>query len=171
MIRKILLLLAGGLITMLLAWAALTAVRLLNSNSASSIGLSGVLDAGRVNPGSGKKTEGISITFDPAPELPPQAADLIGTVTSIQDNSIFVVMTTKGSDSTSPPQEVVVVKETQLYRDATLDNQPPPSQSEHLQQVVQSTTLSQVSPQNVVEVWGQKRGERWTADVIVVHDR
>jgi hypothetical protein len=159
----------GVLVVALLAAAAFTASRLLNAGTPGSAGSGAAPDYGRVNPGSGKKA-GVSITFDPAPELPKQLADLIGTVTQTKDNSIYVVTMTKGSDAVTPPQEVVVVRETRIYRDATLDNQPP-SQSQHLQQVVETIPVTRISAQNVVEVWGQKRGERWIADVVVMHDR
>ena len=159
-----------GSVVLLLAAAAFFAVRLINARPTSTAGQSGVLDAGRVNPGSGKKP-GVSITFDPAPGLPGRAADLVGTVTRTQDNSVFVSPMSKLSSAQPPPEEVVVVKETKLYRDATLDNQPPPSQSAHLQQVVEQIPVTRIAPQNVLEVWGARRGERWIADVIVVHDR
>jgi hypothetical protein len=76
----------------LLAGAAFMAARLLNSNTADG---PNALLSGLGGPGGSAKAFRIEMT--PAPEMPKTRADLVGSVTSLKDNSIFVSATAKGS--------------------------------------------------------------------------
>jgi len=188
------------LVVALLAGAAFMAARLLNTNANS--GGPGLPLAGLGGPGGSGKTS-IQIQMTPAPELPTARADLIGQVTSIQDNSIFVSEMSKasgggnmvivgkdisgsgGSSNDSGPSteqaaptpsgpvtEVVVSQSTVIYRDTTMNSVPRPqpgsSTNMTVQQTVELTDVSSIAQDNLVQVWGQKRGDRLIADTIVV---
>jgi hypothetical protein len=141
----------------------------------------------------------MKIEMTPAPEVPITRADLVGQVFNIKDNSLFVSdmargggaegqtvviaggAVTSGGPSTTdngptatpsgPLTEVVVSKETLIYRDASMDNIPKPSDSGgsvSVQQKVSLVDITQITPNSMVQVWGQKRGDRLIADTIVV---
>ncbi len=187
----------------LLAGAAFMAVRLLTTK-ASANGPGASL-AGLGGPGGGKAS--IQIQMTPAPELPSARADLVGQVTNIQDNSIFVAEMSKssgdganvvivgkavsgsGSSNDSGPStdsgnqaaaptpsgpvtEVVVSQNTTIYRDTTMNSVPRPqpgtSTNIGVQQVLEPADISSISDSSMVQVWGQKRGDRLIADIIVV---
>ena len=112
-------------------------------------------------------------------------------MTGIQDNSIFVAPMNKGGvvyssgqdggerimqapTPSGPSTEVVIAKETKIYRDVSLEDIPKPSANSgsgevKVQQKVEPATLAEVST-NIqhVQVWGQKRGERLVADVVLI---
>ncbi len=192
----------GMLLLALLAGAAFMGMRLINARASSQglpgAGGGGMLQlSGKGGPGGGKMSIQIQIT--PAAELPRSSPDFVGQVSSIQGNSIYVVQMNQfsGGPSTSssggqsdsgggsttsdgvptqsangPTIEVVVTKETVIYRDQTMEDVPKPSgsgsQSIGMQQKVELADISQVVQDYMVQVWGQKRGDRLIADVIVV---
>ncbi len=199
--KKILFGIGGLLLLALLAGAAFMGMRLVNARASSEglpgAGGGGMLQmAGKGGPGGGKVSIQIQIT--PAPELPQSSPDFVGEVKSIQGNSIYVAQMNKfsGGPSTSssgqsesgdgpttsdgvptqsangPTIEVVVTKETVIYRDQTMEDVPKPSgsgsQSIGMQQKVELSDISQIAQDYMVQVWGQKRGDRLVADVIVV---
>jgi len=154
-----------SVVVLLLAGAAFMGLRLLNGKSIALADIVGSI-SGNFKNGKGSP---IQITFDPAPELPKSSQDLVGEVTGLQDNSVFVAVKNKTDAQTAPPVEVVLTRDTKIYRDATLDNLPPPTQSRRMQQVVDLVDRSQLAETDILEIWGQKRGERLNAEVIVIH--
>ncbi len=153
----------------LLAAAVFLAVRLLNAKA--SAGGPGMPPAGAGGPGGTV----FMLKLTPAPELPLVHADLGGVVTRIQDNSLFVTETTHQSTDappSGPVTEVVVSQKTTIYRDTTLDSVPAPQPGTTtnlgVQQVVEPAVVSSISTDSFVQVWGQKRGDRLNADVILV---
>jgi hypothetical protein len=200
--KKILIGFGAVLAVALLAGAVYMGVRLLNTN-ANGGGLNLPI-AGLGGPGGGNANS-FQIQMTPAPEMPTAHADLVGQVTSIKDNSIFVSEMSKasgggtnvvivgktisggsgpstdsGSPSTNdvsptpsgPATEVVVSQSTVIYRDTTMDSMPKPqpgsSVSTSVQQVLEPADVSSISADSMVQVWGQKRGDRLIADTIVV---
>jgi len=153
----------------LLAVAAFLAVRLMNSSASGSNSLLAGLGGG------GDTHVQFMVRLTPAPELPVVHPEKIGIVASVQDNSIFVSSATnQSSDAPTPPgpyTEVVVSKDTKIYRDITLDNVPPPPSGTTdlaLQQVVEPADLSSITPNSFVNVWGPTHGSRLVADTILV---
>ncbi len=71
-----------------------------------------------------------------------------------------------------PVTEVVVSQSTVIYRDTTMNSVPRPqpgsSTSIGVQQVLEPADISSISDSSLVQVWGQKRGDRLIADTIVV---
>ncbi len=154
----------------LLAGAVFLAVRLVNSIVS---GKSPGILAGMGGPNNSHVEFMIKLT--PAAELPIVHPDLTGVVTRIQDNSIFVTEAahvSTGSAPSGPITEVVVSQKTLIYRDTTLDTvpSPQPGTTSNLgaQQVVEPADLSSISSDSFVQVWGQVRGDRLTADTILV---
>ena len=189
--RTVWIVLGGVLLVAVLAGAAFMAMRLLNVKTAGTTGLlplAGPL--GGAGGGKGPVMQSIRINMEPAPELPQQAPDFGGQVTGIQDNSIFVAPMNKGGvvyssgqdggekimqapTPSGPSTEVVIAKETMIYRDVSMEDIPKPSansgsQEVKVQQKVEPATLAEVSTDSFVQVWGQKRGERLVADVVVI---
>ncbi len=166
--RKILIGIGSGLGVVLLAIAAFMAVRLLNA-SASTSG-PGIPPGGSRGPGKGATVFMLRLT--PAPELPVTHADLEGDVTNIQDNSIYVSNRPNNSVPAGPVTEVVVSQKTKIYRDITLDTVPTPQSGTTTnlgaQQVIEPADVSSISTDSHVQVWGQMRGNRLNAEVVLV---
>ncbi len=177
------------LIIALLAGGAFMAMRLLNTKTpetAGGMGGGGNLGLhvqGAGGPAGGAKS--FSIKLIPSKDLPQQKADISGMVVRTQDNSFFVgemnqmmVSNVNGKISTSPTPtgpytEVVVSKETKIYRDITMESMPDPSKisgnTTEVEQKLEAGTLSDVVAGNSnIQVWGQKRGDRLIADIVVV---
>jgi hypothetical protein len=148
-----------------------------------------IFKSGGGGPGGQMSANGKSTMFSITPSslLPKQAADLSGQVVSVKDNSIFVgqtdkfqMLVTNGQvqqqpTPSGPTTEVVVSKDTKIYRDVTMENMPTPSASSsggtlQLQQQLADADISAVTANSstFVQVWGQRRGDRLNADVIVV---
>jgi hypothetical protein len=199
--KKVFISIGAVLVVALLAGAAFMAARMLGAGGPA--GSNGPLGALLGSPG-GKGNFAMSIQITPAAEIPKAHADIVGQVTRIKDNSIFVAEFSKsggggaglsisigsasaaGGDGPStsdggpaatatpsgPLTEVVVSKDTVIYRDTTMDNVPKPSGSGStsltMQQVVEPADISQIAENYMVQVWGQKRGDRLIADTIVV---
>ncbi len=136
-------------------------------------------------PGGGQT---FSLNLIPAPELPKTTADLRGMITSVQNNSIYIAQADKmmfavqangqvaAPTPSGPSTEVVVSKDTKIYRDTTMDNMPKPSgnsspdKPQQIQQTLQLVDISAVTAGNgaAAQVWGQRRGDRINADIIVI---
>jgi hypothetical protein len=130
--------------------------------------------------GGGERTFALDIT--PAEELPKTEPESRGLFVERKDNSIFigtgdikVMISDAGGDAepavdtdySGDKVEVVISNDTIIYRDATeLDPEDPGAT---VQQVVELSTIDDISPQSSISVWGRKAGDRIIADVIVFH--
>jgi hypothetical protein len=181
--RNIYWIIGGVLIVVLLAGGAFMAMRLLNARAQGPLGMGG--GGGMLQFNSGGKSQSVMIKQIPAPELPKQAADLRGQVASVQNNSIYVAQQDKirvavingqvqqQPTPSGPSTEVVVSKETKIYRDVTMDDMAKPApgasgSTMQVQQKVEAADISAITPNSFVQVWGQRRGDRLNAEVIVV---
>ena len=182
--KRTIFIIAGAVVVVaLLAGGAFMGMRQLNVRTQFGGGGPGL----PMVPGGGKG--GVSVMFKqvPAPELPKQAADLRGMVTSVKDNSVYVapmdnvkVAVINGvqqqmSTPTGPSTEVVVGKDTKIWRDVTMESMPNPpigagnsGSPVQVQQKVEPADISAITPNSFVQVWGQRRGDRLNADTIVV---
>ncbi len=190
--KKVWFAIGGVSLVALLAAGAFFGIRLLRNGLTGGNALHGPISLGGGGPGSGQISVMIQLT--PAPELPTQRADLSGLVVNIKDNSLFVqvqngpvaiqasnsssdgpgsgpsVNSSPTQDPTAPTTEVVVNENTRTYQDTTMDaQQAPQSSGEYaMQQKVEEISVGQVAKDQHVQVWGQKRGDRLIAEVIVV---
>jgi hypothetical protein len=171
-------LIIGGVIALviLLAGAAFVGGRLLNRHAnGSDNGVS-------ISNGPGGQQEVRVITqLEPAKELPATAPDARGLFASRKDNSIFVTlgdhfMTTISADGSvsiqadgnSQQLEIVVTTDTKVYKDVT---QPPDVKSVptdgKVQQQVAPGAIDEISTNSFISAWGDKRGDRLIATVLV----
>jgi hypothetical protein len=161
--RRISLSIGVILVVALLAGAAFMAIRLLNAGAPGRGGSILALPSGQKG---GKLALSYAVT--PPAEVPPGRPDAVGQVTDVKDNHIFIVAQDK-SQTAPLPQEVLVVAETRILRDTTGDRQPPPAGVISVQETVAQSSLGQIARSDLLEVWGERRGSRLIASVIVTH--
>jgi hypothetical protein len=177
--RRTGLVIALGLLALLLIAAAVVGGRLLAKNQAAETGPEppGIAFAG------GVLAEGEGINLDdiqPAPELPERQADVFGLFVSQSDDTLvigtgntMVFMSSEGgSPETSydgPAVEVLVTNQTQLYEDITeISFDTDASNIQEQVQLVES--LGDLEDGTMVRVWGQQRGDRLIAEIVVYRD-
>lgn len=168
-----------AVVVIVVAAAAFVGGRLLNGQ-AGPLGFSPL--------GNGGSMMAMSVNMLPAPELPTTQPEATGTFAERKDNTLtiqtfsmdaggggIVVSSVSGeggpvtsSGNEGPKVEVVVTRETKIYRDATEMNMEPPKSNETttVQQVVEPGTLDDLKSNVMVMVWGRKNGDRIIADVI-----
>jgi len=134
-----------------------------------------------------------AIDMELAPELPTTQPEADGSLIERQDNTLIlqtyslevgsgggVIVSSGAADSGTgesinvetgndgPKVEVVITKETKIYRDATQFNlDAASSESQEIQQVVEPSSLDELGKNAMVTVWGRKNGDRIIADVIL----
>ena len=187
--KTLLLIISALMLVAILTAAAFLAGRLMNRKPSSQQPqiLGGTVGDGPFTIAGGLESSGvvvgeqtIGLDFQPAKELPTTPPVTAGLFTRRLDNSIFVgtgmsvsVMTADtGGDAQSPvtsydgPEvEVVITKETLIYRDVTKFDLENPSAA--VQQELEPGSLEDLNSQNMVSVWGQKTGDRLVAEVIL----
>lgn len=172
-------LIIGGVIALivLLGGAAFVGGRLLNNQPAQAGGPGGLMIKG--GPGGGGQA--VSLEIESAKELPEAKPDAMGIFAERKDNSIFVTIGTKfmvqvdkngtvntQTDGNGDKLEVVVTGDTKFYKDVTeasLDG-PPPADGK-VQQKVAPGSLDEIGSNSFVSAWGEKRGDRVIATVLM----
>ncbi len=184
MITVVLLLLAGG---------AYTATQLL-AGSGQPITIGGGGGSGgrtmqSVRIGNSGVPVSIQTTILPAAELPDEEASASGIVLDRQDDTLTVgtggielsveveVDPSTGQEARSvvpstngPELEVVLTRDTLLYLDMTDVAGQMPDQSGEVtitQEIRPITDSSQIETQMEIQVWGERRGDRIVADIVV----
>jgi hypothetical protein len=132
-----------------------------------------------VSSGQEETTVVSNLEMEPSAELPKTHADAIGILITRQDNSLLLgtgQITNKpvvGSDNSvtaersynGPVVEVVATHDTRIYCDVTDLELAFTSGSGH--QVVEPGSLDQIGKNKTVVVWGERRGDRLIASVIL----
>ncbi|MCB9079997.1 MAG: hypothetical protein H6631_20525 [Anaerolineaceae bacterium] len=180
------LIIIGGFIALaLLAGGAFMAARLLSAGDSAASGGPGNINIVAEDGGGGAFA--MSLDIKAAPELPPTPPETGGVFVRREDNSIFVgtgeieVMAEAENDGppalnvnfSGPVLEVVVTRETTIYRDET--EFPTPSQASSGEQTVQQVvaevdSLNELGPNTKnaeLQVWGNRSGDRVVAQVVV----
>ena len=169
-------LIVGAVIAVIvLAGAAFVGGQLLNRSNAPAGSDVMVME------GPGGQTT-VNLQIEPAKELPPAAPDVVGLYSRRDDQSLFVTdanldrmkvivdksgkMTTS-SEGSGQTIEIVVTKDTQVYRDATALNPEQPMQGGPIQQKVEPGSLDEVGENSIIMAWGERRGERLIASVLM----
>ncbi len=162
-------------LVVLLAGAAFVGGRLLNQPAQSGAPDGMVLSGG---PAGGQT---VSLQLEPAKELPNASPDVTGLFAERKDNSIFVTIGDKfmvrvdkngtvntQTDGNGGKLEVVVTSDTTIYKDVTQRNfgGAPPS-SGKVQQQVEPGSLDEIGANSFVSAWGERRGDRVIAKVLV----
>jgi len=178
-------LMIGGIVVVLvLAGATFVAARMLSAPEEPAAG------GGRemihvVDGGSGPVQIGLHI--EPAAELPQTPPETAGLFVRREDNSIFVGtgdiqvdvevdatgQRSTHTDFSGPVLEVVITRDTVIYRDTTDIPDPSEGQSGEVtvQQVVEAVEspaeLGADHPNTEIQVWGSRSGDRIVAEVLV----
>jgi hypothetical protein len=117
-----------------------------------------------------------SFEIQPAAELPDSPPDAAGLFMRREDNSFFIgtgaitmiVENGEAAASTDGPEvEVVVTHDTTVYRDETMLQHTGGPPSGKVQQVLEIGSLEEISDNSVISAWGEERGGRVLADVLV----
>ncbi len=177
-------------VLILIAGGGYTAVKLLaepEEETAVSGGGGRVMQS--VEIGNDGAAVSVQTTILPAEELPEEEASAFGIVLSRQDDTLTIgtgdlelsvdveVNGETGQETTSvvpstngPELEVVLTRDTILYREVTDVAGQMPNQSGEvtiMQEIRPVTDSSQIETQMEVQVWGERRGDRIIADVVV----
>jgi hypothetical protein len=74
---------------------------------------------------------------------------------------------TTSSEGSGQTTEIVVTKDTQVYRDVTAPNPSEPTQDGAIQQKVEPGSLDEIGENSTVMAWGERRGERLVARALM----
>ena len=180
--RKISVIVMIGVLVVILAGGAYTAVQLLSAQDETAEAPPGamvfedVMDDGTGNPVT------VKTIILPAAELPERPAEAGGALTKQVDNSYFVGTgsisvsintingeTTTAVDHSGPEIEVVAGRDTQFYRDVTeVSFTAAESKEQTLQQEVVAIEQPETIPAGAtIQAWGEQRGDRVIAEIIV----
>lgn len=189
--------LMGGLVLLvlgLLVGGGYTAVQLLTPRAETAGGEAEARGSGgrvmqSVMAQNGGPPVAVQTTILPALELPDEPSAAFGVLVSREDNTLLVgtgnidlevdvkVNPETGQESTSliprtdgPQLEVVITPDTLIYRDVTDLSLPPDQESgerEIVQQVRQVDSADDVTGNLELEIWGERRGDRIVATVLV----
>jgi len=177
--KQIWLIIGGIVLVALLAGAAFVGGRLMNPQAQQPAGDGPVMITSK--DGGGAQTT-VKLDMEPAKELPTTPADVQGIFQRRADSSIFIgtgqvsVMAQKSqggaismtSSYDGPMVEVVVTHDTAIYRDVTMKQfNGPPSAGQKMQQVLEPGSVDEIGENSMVVVWGDKRGDRIVAKVLV----
>ena len=160
--RVVWLLLGGSLLLVLLVGAAFVAGRLLARQPQEGVAFSS----------SGENVHHFGPVERPE-ELPDEEPDVCGVVTRRDGNSLFLgtgsYSVGVGEDGVTeldysgPEVEVVVTHDTEIYEETIeLD-----FEADTMQRTLEPATLDDIVQATSVQVWGEKRGDRVTARVLV----
>jgi hypothetical protein len=170
-------LIVGGVVVLvlLLAGAAFLAGRLVREGSLGEKAASGP----RVSFSDGGGTS-VEAQFERAKELPDETADVMGFFARREDNSVFVNQATgegfmisideDGSISTNAGDEeteIVVTNETRVYVDVTAESFDESFEGDTVQQKLKPGTVEEIDEYSIVTVWGEKRGDRVIARLLL----
>jgi hypothetical protein len=109
-----------------------------------------------------------NFTLIPATELPQTQADLLGTVVEKRDNSLMLRPITKAAgEQNNPLVELVLAAGTKVFMDTTSDRTGTIVNG-MLQQTIEPFDPNNIAPNDTIVAWGQRRGDRLTAEVVVV---
>lgn len=163
-------------LVLLLAGAAFAAGRLL-STSAQVGGAAGGGPRIMV-PGAGGSM--IEAQFEQAEELPDGRPDVAGFFARREDNSVYVsessgdgmmiAVDEDGSVSTNAGDketEVVVTGDTHVYMDVTTEIIDESHDGGTVKQTLKPGSVGEIGEYSVVMVWGEKRGDRVVADILL----
>ncbi len=123
-----------------------------------------------------KTGSGVLLDVEPAAEIPDAAADVMGPFLRREDNSIFI-----GTGKLSgvlvggkweirhdgPVVEVVATHDTLVYRDDMFKQLGGAAPSGPVKQVLTPGSLDEIDETSAVQAWGERRGDRLVAEVIV----
>ncbi len=187
--KRVLIFVSAILIMALLIGGTYTAVQLLANSEPERPSAGGGRVMQSVQVGNDGVPVSVQTTILPADELPDAEAEAFGIVVSREDDVLTVgtgdvelsvevqVNSATGQEETSvvpstngPELEVVLTRDTQLYRDVTDIAGQQPDQSGEVtikQELSPASSADDMKEQMEIQVWGERRGDRVIADVLV----
>jgi hypothetical protein len=179
--KRVLMVVGGLILVLVLVAGAFTAVRLLAKPEEVS-GRGGAVQVFEdvIDDGSGPVT--ISTIVEPSPDLPQRQPETNGVFLRREDNSVFVGTgnvsvsvvvengeTTTSADHSGPEIEVVLTRDTVFYQDVTEVNREATESVERRiqQEVRQVDSMAELAGGSSISVWGERRGDRVIAEVVV----
>lgn len=178
--KKTILLVIGAIVLIaLLAGGAFTAVQLMAQDASPEEGGVMVFED-VIDNGSGPVT--IRTIVEPSSLLPNEPAAAGGILTRREDNSLFIGTgstsvnveiiggeTSVSTDHSGPELEVVIGRDTVVYRDVTeVDLTATEDVERRLEQKIEPAELPEdLQNGTSITVWGTRSGDRITADVVV----
>jgi hypothetical protein len=178
--KKSMLIVSGVLLlVLLLLGAAFVAGRLLSGR----VGAGGDAEMVTFDTAEGRAGFARQLEMINAPEMPVAPPDVAGVFVRREDNSLFVgtgnltfVINGDGENTTQakasydgPVVEVVVTHDTQIYRDDTFGELSSETPSGAVQQVLNAGSVEEIAENGSVAAWGERRGERLFASVLVYY--
>ena len=166
--RPIWIVMGTAVVVLLLAGAAFVGGRLLGDQELSGNDTEAVKIGEGLIAGTGTKIEA-----QQASEMPDTPPDVAGVFVRREDSSLFVGTGTltfviDGDASYDGPLvEVVSTHDTQFYRDVTAGLLKDVPASGLVQQALKPGSLDEIGQNDVVSAWGERRGDRLMARVIV----
>jgi hypothetical protein len=187
-VKRLTFIMGGIILVLLLAGAAFMAARLWSSEEQVT-GFGGMIPVGGGHTKAGQlvgkgAAKAVKIDIAAAPELPKTPEEVNGVFVRREDNSFFVgtgnmkismtMEQNRGSavnaDYDGPVIEVVVTRDTTIYKDETptFFSKAEASRETMLQQVVRRVdSPDEMSENTMIRVWGERRGDRVVAEVLV----
>jgi hypothetical protein len=175
--RKLWMVIGAVALVTLLGGAAYVAGRLISPPDTAQ--------AGNGGPGlyfSGPGGKSVSIKETKAKELPQTSPTVVGVMTGRQDNVLSLgtgkisvnthikpgAQPTTQASYTGPVVQIVVAHDTQIYKDVTpLNPEELFKTGGKVQQVVAPGTIDDIGQNTMVQVWGNRQGDRITASVLL----
>jgi hypothetical protein len=126
---------------------------------------------------------GASIRPARATELPAADPDAVGLVVKREDNTISIgthvvkfhtvrdasgQIVNREAGYDGPVIAVVITHDTLIYRDVTPIGQGQPAGNGVIQQTVQTSSLDEIDQQTLLQVWGERQGDRIVARVLLI---
>ena len=171
-------LIVGGVAVLiaLLAGAAFVAGRMWSTEAPLDDALAGA--PLMVPPEGGAVGDTIMVELESSGELPQRPPDSMGVFSRREDNRIFVSSSGQGvmimvdsgavSDPNAREVEVVVTSETTVYEDVTEESFGGGLPSgETVQQELEPGLVEEIGESSIVMAWGEKRGDRLVAEILV----
>jgi hypothetical protein len=121
---------------------------------------------------------GVLLDVEPAAEMPDVPADVAEPFLRREDNSLFVGTGTMSGvlvdgkwqlRHDGPVVEVVATHDTRIYRDDMFKQLGGVAPSGPFQQVLNPGSLDEIDETSTVQAWGERRGDRVVAEVIVFY--
>ncbi len=163
---------AGGVVVLvlLLGGAAFVGGRLLGSSDLTSDNQDVIVSDSGGEMITGK---GVVVETEFAAEMPDVPPDVSGLFARREDNSLFVgtgtltFMIDGDAKYDGPVVEVVTTHDTLIYRDDTLQQLGGVAPSGPVKQVLKPGSLDEIGQNDVISAWGEMRGDRLVAEVLV----
>jgi hypothetical protein len=158
-------------------WAAVSGVALLAAAAFFTMRLIHQETPARLPGGlAGSQTEWteMEVKVERSDMLPEQKPDLLGTMKERDDHNLLVNQIIRSGDGSfleGPQWEVVIPQDAQVYQDLTMQSADATGGGQVIDQVLEPGSAEDIQAGDVVIVWGDRRGDRLIAGMVVYTPR